>query len=319
MAGREEYLSVAQELLRMDVPVFAAKRNPYYGLLRLDGELEDREYFYPKGWQEFKADPKFLDSWEPGDALCAVTGVIFDVIDVDVKTAGWHESLEMLKAQKAVPDCGCVRTPSMGLHYYVPRTGVRTMISAWPGIDFKAGDVNDMGRGFVFIPGTFRPRYNFKGYEPLEPIDWDKIISLDFKEYWNFMNLVVPMESERLPRVHGDGEFKGQYTREQCEEAVVRFMRVKDSLRRKSRTGNRNNELNKAAYLAGGLISGLGLDEGIATTELIKTGIALGLSRAEAESTIVSALKKGRFSPIYGGTTYPYHRRVTSDRQRYQS
>lgn len=326
MATRLEYLSVAREFIEHGIPVFVAKRNPKYDqLVELpsgEWKIDDREYFYPKGWQEFSCSPGRLAGWVEGDALCAITGWMPDnkginVIDVDVKTSGWAESLNLLKSSDALPYHGSIRTPSGGFHLYTTITDIRTIVGAWPGIDFKGGDRNGLGRGFVFLPGTFRPKYNLKGYEPLDPFDWEKL-----QPDWNHLvetqqldpswqtlvSVLRALQEQRIPGLHGDGKFHGELTNEKIHAVVERFTAVVTELKKRARPGNRNDELNKAAFITGGLISGQGMNEEVAVEHLTKVAIELGLQRSEAVGTILSGIKKGRYVPIYGEDNYPMRR-----------
>jgi hypothetical protein len=88
-----------------------------------------------------------------------VTGIVYDVIDIDPRNGG-KESFE--KMSEALGDDGPevlwkVKTPSGGLHLYVESLGIRKRkFRSLPGIDLQAGDGDGLGRGFVFLPPTVR-------------------------------------------------------------------------------------------------------------------------------------------------------------------
>jgi hypothetical protein len=133
----------------MGVPVFACP---------LDEEGRPKP---PRGWETTPAGDishRNIDRWKPGMALCAVMGVVFDVIDVDPQNGGRESFPKLLKAVEDHPPeiFALVATPSHGVHFYVASSGARKG-TPFPGIDFQAGDRDGKGRGFVFLPPSKRP------------------------------------------------------------------------------------------------------------------------------------------------------------------
>ena len=63
-------------------------------------------------------------------------------------------------------------------------------------------------------------------------------------------------------------------------------------------TGNRNNSLNKAAYILGGLVANGEIDELDAGAELMAAALSVGLPQGEAAATIDSGLNDGKASPL---------------------
>jgi AAA domain/Bifunctional DNA primase/polymerase, N-terminal len=91
--------------------------------------------------------------------MCGVTGLVYDVIDIDPRNGG-RNSLD--KLDDALGDNGPeiawrVRTPSAGLHLYIASLGIGSHNGFLPGIDLKGGNPDGSGRGFVFLPPTVRP------------------------------------------------------------------------------------------------------------------------------------------------------------------
>jgi AAA domain/Bifunctional DNA primase/polymerase, N-terminal len=139
-------LEAAKALVELGVPVFAC---------RLDKEGNPMP---PEGWEKTVPNRARVDRWRPGMALCAVTGVVYDVIDIDPRNGG-KASLDRMSEE--LGDDGPevywrVKTPSGGLHLYVASLGIRKC-KPMPGIDYQAGDESGGGRGFVFLPPTVRP------------------------------------------------------------------------------------------------------------------------------------------------------------------
>lgn len=145
-------LSVARRLIRFGVPVFAARVDE-----NGDPDTEtDRRW---NRWHKYPADLDILGSFKPGDALAAVCGITFDVIDIDPRHGG------VFSAKRMAEDLGDfgpvlygkVRTPSGGQHWYIASLGIGSHNGVMPGIDLKGGYPDGTGRGFVFIPPTIRP------------------------------------------------------------------------------------------------------------------------------------------------------------------
>lgn len=127
----------------MGVPIFSAYRNS-----SIPGE-----FLYPTGWQHTRAGQvshNWIDRWRPGMALCMVTGVVFDVIDVDPRNGGTVEAITLPIVY------GQQDTPSGGEHYLIARTHLAKGKPA-KGIDLQAGADDGTGRGFIFLAPTVRP------------------------------------------------------------------------------------------------------------------------------------------------------------------
>jgi len=139
-------LDFARQLVRFGVPVFTA---------RLDQEGNP---IPPRGWPLTVPDLARVRVAR-GTALCAVTGVVYDVIDIDPRNGG-DASFEQLSRE--LGDDGPevywrVETPSGGQHLYIATLGIRKATGFRPGLDLQAGDAEGNGRGFVFLPPTVRP------------------------------------------------------------------------------------------------------------------------------------------------------------------
>jgi hypothetical protein len=137
----DQALAVARDLVALGMPMFLAQPDP----------AEPTGYRLPFGWQQVTPDPTVVDAWRPGMALCAVTGHVLDVIDLDPRSGG-----EMTADVAGVPVMALANTPSGGTHRFVLPTGVASRGGAWPGVDIKAGGPDGNGRGFVFLAPTVR-------------------------------------------------------------------------------------------------------------------------------------------------------------------
>ena len=140
-------LEAARALARLGVPVFP---------LEPDSSTKTG-YKTPLNWQKTKADPSTLDNWRPGMAIGAVTGHIFDVIDVDPRNGGDISALD-----GAMPEIYArTSTPSGGDHYWIRSIGQPKAQNINDGIDYQGGtptpnSSDSHSRGFVFLPPTTR-------------------------------------------------------------------------------------------------------------------------------------------------------------------
>src|SRR6266436_2697003 len=140
-------LKDAHALVDMGVPVFTCRMN------------NAGDPYPPKGWEKTQPLRSAVDTWRPGLALCAVTGVVFDVLDIDPRNGG------KLSIKRLTADLGNdgpevfwkVRTPSGGLHLWISPLGIGTRPGFLPGLDLKGGSPDRSSRGFVFLPPTVRP------------------------------------------------------------------------------------------------------------------------------------------------------------------
>lgn len=139
---QQRALAIARELAALGMPLFVAPPDPTH--------WSGTGYALPVAWQRSPADPQVVDTWQPGWALCAVTGVVLDLIDIDPRSGG------ALPEEYAPETVGAQRTPSGGEHYFVAPLRVASRDGVLPGVDVKAGLPDGSGRGFAFIAPTVR-------------------------------------------------------------------------------------------------------------------------------------------------------------------
>ena len=155
-------LSAARRLIKFGVPVFPARVDE-------NGDPDFRDPRWSR-WQRYPADLDILSTYQPGDALGAVCGVTFDVIDVDPRNGGIFSFKRLIDelGDDGPVVYGRVKTPSGGMHYYIAALGIGKHTNILPGIDLQGGYPDGTGRGFVFLPPTIRP---VKGLETsAEPV-----------------------------------------------------------------------------------------------------------------------------------------------------
>lgn len=158
-SSQKNDLALAASLIAWGVPVFRCEPDRDEGGEWIPrGGHQGTGYWLPKRWQATEPSMDVLRAWRPGDALCLVTGVVVDVLDVDPQNGG-DESWAVLKVRGLMPKVhGEVTTPSGGRHYYIAPLGVASWngVLGLPGLDLKSGCADGSGRGFVFIPPTVK-------------------------------------------------------------------------------------------------------------------------------------------------------------------
>jgi hypothetical protein len=139
-----EAIQIAHDLVDMGVPIFSAPPH------------SSGEFALPDAWQRFRPNHVQVERWRPGWALAMVTGVVFDVLDVDPRNGGLEGYAE-LGALDALPLAyGLAKTPSDGQHWLIDRTHLAKTSKAAKGVDLQAGDDRGEGRGFIYLAPTMR-------------------------------------------------------------------------------------------------------------------------------------------------------------------
>jgi len=148
-------LDHARHLAEHGVPLFIARPAlDANGDWVPDGGQSGTGYWLPGAWQHTKPNPAVVHRWQPGDALCAVTGQVVDGVDADIQKGG-GASLKKLPDDGTMPlSYGRQSTPSGGTHDLIATLGVRSRDGLLPGLDVKAGDADGAGRGFLFVAPT---------------------------------------------------------------------------------------------------------------------------------------------------------------------
>lgn len=167
-----EALQIARVLIKLGMPVFAAAPSLVDGVWDPSGGTGANRgrglgYWLPRGWQMTTPDLGWLDpsapgfeqrAWRPGWALCMVTGVGLDVLDVDPRHGGDDSRTELIE-QGLWPTSevlGIATTPSGGTHEFIRSLSLPSKTGFRPGLDFKGGTDQGRGRGFAFVSPTMR-------------------------------------------------------------------------------------------------------------------------------------------------------------------
>ena len=171
LSAYREPLEIARGLVRLGVPLFTA------------ADRGGGRFWLPSEWQRTPVDETVVDRWRPGMALCAVTGVVFDVIDVDPRNDGFRSFQELVSV---LPErrFGMTLTVSGGWHVWIMALGLHKKTNLRPGIDYQGGAPDGEGRGFVYLPPTVRPSradgqlYSYTWQDPT-PSTWSDAMRVD--------------------------------------------------------------------------------------------------------------------------------------------
>lgn len=145
-------IQAAHDLADMGCAIFVAHRDSSHPL------GDDLSFMRPNAWQHTKPGAHgYIDRWRPGMGLAMVTGIVFDVIDVDPRNGGreGYTELGQLLGQVQPILYGLQSTPSGGEHRLIRATGLAK--GKLPkGVDFQAGARNGEGRGYIWLAPTER-------------------------------------------------------------------------------------------------------------------------------------------------------------------
>lgn len=262
-----EMFHAAQDLVRIGQPVFPCK----------EAGPKAKAPYTRNGLNDASTDLDQIKRWIKARPECALgipTGIVWDVLDVDIKdSADGRVHLPFLQRRGLLNGCQkLVRTPSGGWHLYFP-TG-RGLTNKARGATLGL-DVRGLG-GYVLAPPSYLadvPRDNGTTYSGNyseqpgitgntdEPLLWDLIVSALHPINTSTNKPVDVLPSDR--------------------RASIASLREWVSVRQ---PGERNNALHWAVCRC--------LDNGIDPTELVEPALLTGLNEEEIMTTINSALKR---------------------------
>lgn len=172
-------------------------------------------------------------------------------------------------------------TPSGGFHSFLrlPEAAPRLSASAWPrGERVTHGELRGMGRAYVVAPPSNTPQGVYRVLRPLVPVDQLPIASSGLIEY-----LSPQVKITRRARSTSTTTDESFDDRVAAQLAAIRHAPV----------GNRNNTLNRSAFILGLFVAAEWLSEADAMKELVKAAAAVGLDDREALATVKSGLSSG--------------------------
>lgn len=229
----------------------------------------------PNGLHDATLDRDTLKGWlqraKSGAALGIPTGIVWDVLDVDVKRAdedGGDGRRHLHRLNQIGLLNGCkhvVRTPSGGFHlYFKAAPGLTNTARKTLGLDVRARG------GYVLAPPSYIETDEYAGsYESLghttgstdEPLLFDLIVSS-----------IVPVDTD----THKPVELLG-FERRASIGALRGWLSEREA-------GERNNSLHWAVCRC--------IENGIDPNELMEVALHIGLDEDEASLTINSAIRR---------------------------
>ena len=283
------------------------------------------EFCRPRGWQ--KAQPEPLErvvQWfrSPTEqfpytpAICGNMGDHVAVVDSDPKNGGDTENVRALLQELKVRVFAEVTTPSGGKHFYIAghpdlqtvhSTAENNRLAGFPGVDIQSFGTN------VFLPGTFRPKYNGAGYI-IEFDDLDALITEgDPEGAERFAAWVADQTASRISGsvpVRERAEFQFDPAPEwdgiPPDERQLKYLdtalKAEATKVSEAQPGGRNDTLNIAALKMGHYVAGAGLDQDQVIEVLERAAIGCGLADEyggveSARATIRSGLRAGIKTP----------------------
>lgn len=281
MTTAAEFVS---DILDLGVPVFAPT-------------WSGTEFRRGMGWQNYTADGNAdrLASYTAGqDALCAVCGDAFAVVDADPRNGCDISAIRALLSSLGVRIFAEVDTPGQGKHFYVAGhpdlrpAHFRPDHPGWPGLDIQSHGTN------VYLPGTSRrdKGYGGRGYTVVFSdlaalADGGDVDGAEALADW--VAAQTPVRDNRADDAAFDGHRLTDSERNYLDAAVTGECQEVTS----TPSGGRNGRLNVAAYKLGQLVAGAGLDQEKVYKHLAAAGAAAGLEQHEAAATIRSGLRGG--------------------------
>jgi hypothetical protein len=274
LAGSTNYHSLSEVALsyaRREWPVFPVEprgKRPFGRLV-------------PHGLKDATADVDRVSAWwteEPAANVGLVTGIAFDVLDVD-KADGWSSLARLVDANGCLPSGPVVLTPGNGAHYYYSPTGTGNRASFVPHLDWRGAGGYVVGAGSVHPNGGLYEWAMSPDEAALAPVPaW--LLGLLSKPSRPSPVLTIAQKLERPDDAYG---------RAALEQEIGRLVMAPE--------GQRNDQLNRSAHALGQLVGARVLDIGTVVTALEDAALRAGLEFQEIRSTIHSGLKAGLNNP----------------------
>jgi Bifunctional DNA primase/polymerase, N-terminal len=233
------------------------------------------------GLHDATTDPDQIRQWwraQPEANIGLRTGLAFDVIDLDSETA--VDALDSARAGRE-RITGPVVATAHGFHHYVLPTGLGNRAGVLPGVDFRGRNA------YVLAPPSQHPsgaRYRWiipGGLSPAPP--------------W----LLDLLQAQRPRDLPGQTQVLPPHLRDENRATAYGRTALRRGLERLAETpnGQRNDDLNRAAFSLGRLVASGALGESETVTALIEVGQKLGLGLRECERTVASGMNAGIRGP----------------------
>jgi hypothetical protein len=233
------------------------------------------------GSKEASTDPEQIRAWwsvEPTANVGLVTGVYFDVLDIDGE-AGWSTLAHSVSTCGTLPSSPVSITGGSGGHDLFLPTGCKNRVGFLPHLDWRG-----VG-GYIVAPPSIHP--NGTRYEwALSPDE----VPIGAAPPW-LVDLVNgrPVGPGHAMMARG-GRTVGPSIATAYGSRVLEAQCGRLSL---AQEGTRNDQLNQSAYVLGLIAADGHLDIGVVIQALLYVARQTGLGDLEAERTIESGLAAG--------------------------
>lgn len=270
-----------------------------------------QEFIRPGGWQKStpEGNEQRLAQYAVGSALCANTGGVLAVLDIDPRNGGDAEKVRALMKELNVRIFAEVASPSGGRHFYVAGhpdlPSAHSTLTGYPGVDLQSFAAN------VFLPGTVRPKYHGVGYriifDDLDALaDGDEVGAGALAE-WVAQRRSEGVRKKSTRRDAADLNFEcGQPWTGEVPDArqlvyMDKFLRDNAKAVAKAKPGGRNYALFLAALKCSSLVAGAGMDGQQVIDRLTKAAQQCGLTDEDGPravyATVCSAFRVGMQNP----------------------
>jgi hypothetical protein len=241
----------------------------------------------PHGLKNATTDPDVIRHWwrkSPDDNVGLVTGVAFDVLDVD-GPEGMGALVTEMPADGPTIDGPTVDT-GKGTHCYVLPTGLGNRTGVLPHVDWRgkggyvvaAPSIHPSGADYRWHCGEADPEFGIDA--PLQPVP-----------AWLLDLLTERPAPAGYPAARPGlmATDTNAYGRRALDSEVGKVLIA--------RVGQRNDQLNKAAFVLGQLVASGVLDVDSVADALLLAAERCGLATFEARRSIASGLAAGAARP----------------------
>lgn len=251
------------------------------------------EFRHPTEWSRLdrEGNDVRLKEWRHGDAVCALTGHGFVVVDVDPQNGGDATLVRQALDALGVRLFAEVATPGGGRHFYVathPDVPTSRNLDGHPGVDIQSHGA------MVYLPGTCRPKYDGAEYE----VVFDNLEALadggdpdgaEALAHWVATHRPTQDAEPFTASEPWDGTPPDQRQR-------AYLSRVLEGQRQEvasAASGSRNHSLFTAALKCGSFVKGAGLDSTDVQVALMDAATANGLTDEDGEHQVRATIASG--------------------------
>jgi hypothetical protein len=223
------------------------------------------------GLKDATIDPEVIRAWwssEPSANIGLVTGVHFDVLDVDGEE-GFRSLVHAIDEHGCLPSSPVSFTPNGGAHYFFKPTGLGNRAGFRPGLDWRG-----KGGYIVAPPSVGANGTPYAWVIPFEEVELDSVLAWPGRVNERKSGTVTDFGN---PSRTG----RPAYGKAALESELGRVLLAPE--------GCRNDALNRAAFSLFQLVATGQLDDDEVIQAVFTAGVRSGLGETECIATIRSA------------------------------